>query len=49
MTKKYWWKRLTNEGLLIEPKYYGPYYNEFKLNDGPFDIMILGLLEQILF
>jgi hypothetical protein len=37
MTKKYWWKMLTNEGMLVEPQEFGPYYDTFVLNEGPFD------------
>jgi hypothetical protein len=36
MNKYYKWKELTNDGRLVEPKEYGPYYDTFRLSEGPF-------------
>lgn len=37
-TKKYYWKELTDDGLVKEPKELGPHYGKESLNDhGGFD------------
>lgn len=33
LIKKYFWKELTNDGLLKEPKLFGPYHSEESLNN----------------